>query len=306
MWIKLLGIGLATLLLAGCLGGAGTSTTGTLALHLGDSGAQEGDISSLALDVLTSHKIDPDEVAKVLVTIEAIEIKGSGGWHRLDTTSERVDLMDLLFQPIVLVEESLTADTYTQLRLILDGADDHEIWFNGQDSDEPTRIEPLKVPSGKLQLKNVQFDIRANALTALVLDVNTHYIVERGNSGKGYILNPVQAIRVVPMSEFGTIELSWELPEAWTNDFFPLVLEVYKGELDVHDSDDWPDPVLTREWDTPVEFWALAIISPGTYTFVLTASDDDEAWMLFGIFEVEPDGNHSLTLTPPDSNESED
>ncbi len=301
MLIKLLGIGLATLLLAGCLGGAGTSTTGTLALHLGDSGAGQGEINSLALQALEDSDLELDEVDELWITFESIQVKPeNGGWDTVYTAEndgKSVDVMDLRGQSLLLGEGQVPPGTYTHVRVTTSSAEDaHRVVLAARPNDP----EPLKIPSNELKFQNVNIFVPGNGVTQLFLDVNPHYLILRGQSGKGYNLNPVQAIRLLPMSELGIVTLNWELP--WTEgESYSLSLAVFAGEPKDED-----DPFLTLDLEENATTVTLSGMSPGNYTFVLTAPDHDDSWKLYGTKTVEADGDHKLILDSPNSSDSDE
>ncbi|MCZ7584685.1 MAG: DUF4382 domain-containing protein [Deltaproteobacteria bacterium] len=83
-----------------------------------------------------------DDAEAVYVTVEAISIRGDGGWTDLSVEPERYNLLELQNNTsVTLANQVIKSGTYTELRLVLscDGDDAPEIVIDGES-------HALKVP----------------------------------------------------------------------------------------------------------------------------------------------------------------
>ncbi len=161
------------LLLSGCVSSDGT---GNFQIYLKD------------------QPIDIDNAEKILVTISEISVqKEEEGFLILweDSENPRVyDLLALREKTEMIVEITLIAGTYTQIRLVVDSG---EIVFSDEDR------SGMIVPSSEVKIP-VNFYIGDNDTTQITLDFEAEksiHVVSAGGSEQ-YILRPV--IRVENIS----------------------------------------------------------------------------------------------------------
>jgi subtilisin family serine protease len=155
--------------------------------------------------LLTDFPLDDEEVTKVLVTFNRIEIHGEEtGWFTAADYGPAGRTFDLLTLQDGRTDElgafDLAPGTYTQIRLIL--AEDNLIEVDDGSGPE---LRPLKVPSGEqtgIKLQG-EFIVAENGFTQVVLDFNAEKSVHQ--AGDKYMLHPV--IHIVSSESFPGIEI---------------------------------------------------------------------------------------------------
>lgn len=168
----------------------------------------------------------PGDYDEVNIFVERVEVnrqEGSEGWQVISEPNRVYNLLELVNGAYeVLGEEELETGTYRQIRLIVRQEGTHVV----EDGEE---VE-LTVPSGEqtgLKL-NVNAVIEADTRYVLMLDFDAdRSIVQRGNSGAGYLLKPV--IRASNLAITGTIS-GTATPEARAAAY--AILEAGTAEAD--------------------------------------------------------------------------
>lgn len=190
-------------LMAGCSGGGGSTTTGTLKLAITDK--------------------QSDDFAQVVVAVKEIRVVPAGLDNAADndpalpvlasfSTPLVIDVMQLQFVQQALGEIVLPAGSYSQVRLILEpnpnGQGQAPVNYLTLKSDPLTKI-PLKTPSGQQSGLKIlgPIEVKPSIINAVVIDFDPNTaIVERGNGD--YNLKPT-GIRMVQttevLSQFGSI-----------------------------------------------------------------------------------------------------
>ena len=145
-------------------------------------------------------------------SLARVEAKRDGRWEVMAEFSRddgQVNLMDLQFQAQLLDERIVPAGRYTEFRLVLDnshGVKNHVILADG------TEVE-LKVPSSTLMIKDIDMIVAEGTVKQLVIDIDLERFVRRGESGKGFIVNPAQTIRLLEKDDFGSLYLKVEISD---------------------------------------------------------------------------------------------
>lgn len=190
--------------LAGCSGGGGDATKGTLKLSITDR--------------------QSDNFGKVVIAIREIRVVPRGLEGAADndanlpvlvrfTTPKEIDVMTLRFMQEPLGEIALPAGNYSQIRLVLEpnpNGNRPPVNYLTLKSDVNETPIPLDTPSGQQSGLKVlgPVEVKAGIINAVMIDFDPNTaIVSRGNSG-GYNLKPT-GIRMVQMAnelpQFGSI-----------------------------------------------------------------------------------------------------
>ncbi len=152
----------AALALAGCGGGGSGSGSGTLSVSMADA--------------------PNPNVTAVNVTIDRVEANVNGNWTTITSVPQSFNLLDLVKNDKLLGSANLPAGHYTQVRFFPSSAT----------VTDNTGTYPVTIPSGvQSGVKvNVDYDINANQVTAILLDFNVNKsIVQQGNGQ--YTMQPV-------------------------------------------------------------------------------------------------------------------
>lgn len=203
---------LTALTAAGCGGGGGTSSgteSGQLTVLMADAPPDLGNVTEVnvtisRVEVLTSgagattQQVTPPSGSDTVPTdtdsggAAPNTATGSGGWKTVFQGSQTFNLLELANVEDVttlphLVDSSLTAGQYNQLRLIVDSG---SITVDGQ-------TYPLTIPSGaNTGLKSLPFTVYSKQNTVLLLDFDVAQSVRKTGDGQ-YVLTPV--IRLAPV-----------------------------------------------------------------------------------------------------------
>lgn len=195
------------LMLAGCVGGSSGNPTATVGLYIAGTGWDSfGDLAAQA------DAVDLTSIQSVWVSLARVEAKRDGRWEVMAEFSRddgQVNLMDLQFQAQLLDERIVPAGRYTEFRLVLDNSHEvknHVILADG------TEVE-LKVPSSTLMIKDIDMIVAEGTVKQLVIDIDLERFVRRGESGKGFIVNPAQTIRLLEKDDFGSLYLKVEISD---------------------------------------------------------------------------------------------
>jgi len=139
---------------------------------------------------LKDQPIDIDDAEQILVTISEISVqKEDEGFITLWSGEETYDLLKLRNQEEKIIDITLEAGTYTQIRLVVTAG---QIVISGESNE-------MVVPSSEVKIPLV-FYITADGATEILLDFEAEHsihVVSAGLSGQ-YILTPV--IRVESIS----------------------------------------------------------------------------------------------------------
>ena len=140
---------------------------------------------------LKDHPIDIDNAEQILVTISEISVqKEDEGFITLWSGEETYDLLKLRNQEEKIIDITLEAGTYTQIRLVVTAG---QIVIDGEPPHDMT------VPSSEVKIPLV-FNITEDGATEILLDFEAEHSIHVVNAGQSeqYILSPV--IRVENIS----------------------------------------------------------------------------------------------------------
>ncbi len=244
-WIALF---LAAFLFTGCLGGTGGSPTATVGLYMADTHGL----------MPLSAEADVSQIDEIWVTINRIEAKRDGHWEVIAKLSggAKVNLFDLQAQAQLLVEKSIPAGRYSEFRLVLneDAGANYVVLRDGTEA-------VLKVPSGKLQVKNVDIVVQADTVVELIFDINAAQFVARGENG--FIVNPAQVLKILDGDLLGSLDFRLELPR-----FILEELDGVLGDLTVGFSvrrNGVARPFAELVFENGILEFSLERLLPGTY-----------------------------------------
>lgn len=245
-WITLV---LAAAFLTGCLGGISASPTATMGLYVADTGE------------LMSQSMQDDglEFDQVWVTINSIEAKRNGQWEviaKLSGSGAKVDLLDLQAQAHLLLEKAIPAGHYSEFRLVLSekAGDSYVVFRDGTK-------EALKVPSGKLQIRNIDLVAQADTVVELIIDIDTSQFIVRGDNG--LIVNPARAIRMLEGGYLGSLDFRLELPGFILDELAGLINDLTVGFSVKRSGSERPFAELAFE--NGILKFSLDRLLPGTY-----------------------------------------
>jgi len=139
---------------------------------------------------LKDQPIDIDNAEEILVTISEISVqKEDEGFITLWSGEETYDLLKLRNQEEKIIDITLEAGTYTQIRLVVTAG---QIVIS-------SKSHEMKVPSSEVKIPLV-FNIMADGATEILLDFEAEHSIHVVNAGQSeqYILRPV--IRVESIS----------------------------------------------------------------------------------------------------------
>ncbi len=224
---------------------------------MADTGSSAQALATLGLEVLESD----GEIEAVWVTITGIHAKRDGEWEKLGNVSEeqqRINLMDLCFEPELLGAGRLPAGKYTEFRFQvrandeLGGTLNNYIVVNGE-------AVPLKIPSNEIK-PHINMDIVANTAVQLVFDVDHEQFVDRS---KGTITNPRKMLKFVGLleEEFGSITGTIKLPE-WVSAFLSIDVKVFRTGT--------AGPVWTTSLEDGALTFTIDALLQGEYTIEAT------------------------------------
>ena len=139
---------------------------------------------------LKDQPIDIDKAEEILVTISEISVqKEDEGFITLWSGEKTYDLLKLRNQEEKIIDITLEAGTYTQIRLVVT---EGQIVISGESHE-------MKVPSLEVKIPLV-FNIMEDGATEILLDFEAEHSIHVVNAGQSeqYILSPV--IRVENIS----------------------------------------------------------------------------------------------------------
>ena len=137
---------------------------------------------------LTDQPIDNAE--EILVTISEINVQKEGeGFITLwSSGTKEYDLLALQYQEALILDTTLEAGTYTQIRLVVASG---QIVINGQSSE-------MTIPSSEVKIP-VVFNIMDDDIVEIVLDFEAEHSIQVVNAGQSeeYILRPVIRVKSI-------------------------------------------------------------------------------------------------------------
>lgn len=279
-------------------GGGSTEVNGTLTLSLTDA-----------------PLVDEDNVTGVYISITGIEYHTSGdGWKSMGDFNTSVNPINLLDwqdgNSIKLGEFSLPAGKYTQMRFMLDAAEENEqpksntgcfIEFNNDTN------ETLYVPSGsQTGYKAIgNYDVPVNGEVNMTADFDVRKSIVVSGNGSHYKLKPT--IKLVVTNEAGSIKgtiSNLELNSTYVAYAYEYVDGV--STWDVNETND-PDPSDLADvrfenatTSTAVKdsgSYTLAFLSAGTYDLIVAQYDSNGDYVTFYIqTEVVVESNSVTTF----------
>ena len=191
------------------------------------------------------------------ISVQKVEANVDGKWVNVPVETTNVDLLNLADHDILLATGDVPTGNYGQVRVFVSSA-------TVTDSEG---VHTVKIPSGSqtgIKL-NVNYDIRRNDITTLLLDFNVDQSIVKTGNGK-YILKPV----------------------------IPAVVKVLSGTISgtVHDADGSLAPnthikavytagtkyavgtVVNTAWTGDEGHFKVWALLPGTYRLDLTRTKD--------------------------------
>lgn len=272
---------LVVLVYIGCGGGSSSSNTGTLSLSLADA-----------------PLVDEENVTGVYITISAIEYHTEErGWETLDEFNTSVNPINLLEwqggKSIWLGDFQLPAGKYTQMRFLLDAAEEKE----RPKSNTGCFIEiddvnhTLYVPSGsETGFKAVgNYVVPVNGDVNITADFNVRKSIVKSGNGSYYKLKPT--IKLVANNEAGTIRGT--LGNLDSNSTYVVYAYEYINGSSTWDSNETNDPDPSDGVDerfgnavtsSPVgEYGAytLAYLAAGTYDLIVAKYDGNGEYVTY-------------------------
>lgn len=238
-----------SLLFTGCGGGSSS----------GDGSAGTGSVSGRGTLVVTMADAPPaPAVTAVHVTIDRVEAHMNGEWTPIPMTPVTLNLLDLTRVETVLGSASLPAGRYNQVRFfpsqttVTDAEGTHEVTIP---SAEQTGIKV-----------NVDYEIRPDEITTVLLDFNVHKSLHRQGNGKYHMQPVVPAVVKVLSGTITGMVTSGVAPGG------PLPAAVVAAVYEAGESYPVGTEVNTgvAVADGTFKIWALL---PGTYTLNVTYTD---------------------------------
>lgn len=256
------------ILLAGCSGGGGGASNGTLSLAVMDAPV--------------------DNVAQVWVEFTGVSLKPQGDGPAIDinfATPIKVDLLALNANnsKTLLDSQTVPAGAYNWLELHVNASLDGKL-----DSYAVTQTGgnvEIEVPSGSLRLVS-GLTITANQETSFLIDWDLHMGLTAPVGQPGLFLRP--ALRVIDMTQFGTLKgtvaAALVTATGCTGDVnldTGNAVYIYAGLNITPDDIDGiaPDPVATAavKQDAMGNYVYETLLSPGDYTVAFTCQANNDA-----------------------------
>ena len=230
---------------------------------MADTGSSVESLSALELEGLEKD----GEIEEVWVTITGIHAKRDGKWQKLGDVSkeqQRINLMDLHFQPELLGEGRLPAGTYTEFRFQVEANDEDNGILNNFIVVDGEEV-PLKIPSNEIK-PHINMDIAEGAVVQLVFDVDHEQFVDRS---KGSITNPRKMLKFVGLLEkhYGSITGKIELPEG-VSDILSIDVRLLRTGMD--------EPVWVASLEENVVTFKVDHLLAGEYKLEATLKFSDK------------------------------
>jgi len=273
----------------------------------GSGGSSSSDGSGiLSLSLTDAPLVDDGSVTGVYITITGIEYHtDEGGWQRMEEFNTSVNPINLLElqegKSISLGDFRLPAGTYTQMRFLLDAAEEKERPKSntGCFIEIDDKNETLYVPSGsQTGFKAVgNYVVPEHGIVKITADFNVRKSIVASGNGKFYKLKPT--IKLVLTDVAGTI--NGTVSNLDVNSSY--VVYAYKyidgvSTWDINETDD-PDPSDAADIRFPNAVasspvgadgsYTLAYLVPGDYDLALAKYDvngDYETYYLEGNITV--------------------
>ncbi len=244
---------------------------------------------------LTDAPIDGANVGALFLSVTRIEMKGSGDWITVKEfdTPLSIDILDYQNgNSFFVTEELLTADTYTEVRLILNATEDGGAPKSNPDCylllKDGTKKE-LFVPSGAQSGYKVKgaFTLPPDGTVAVTLDFDARKsIISAGNSGR-MLLKPT--VRLVANQEAALLEGNFAEHSAYSK------VVVYAYEKGTFSNSEAAEPasgetrfknaISSALVNNEGEF-TLAFMTAGEYDLVFAAHNTDGEFVdLLGKYE---------------------
>ena len=281
-WNKTLlaGVGiLAVIVFLGC-GGSSSSKTGTLSLSLADA--------PLA---------DEANVTGVYITIAGIEYHTTaGGWKTMEEFNSSVNPINLLDwqdgKSISLGDFRLPAGKYTQIRFLLDAAEEQQMPKSntGCFIEINDVNETLYVPSGsQTGYKAIgNYEVPINGQVRMTADFNVRKSIVRSGNDSYYKLKPT--IKLVVTDEAGQIDGTVSNLDA--NSSYVIYAYEYTDGTTTWNSDETVDPAsgevrfanaVTSSKVKDGGAYTLAFLAAGTYDLIIAKYDGNGNYVTFYI-----------------------
>ena len=232
---------------------------------------------------LTDAPVDGSQVDALFLSITKIELKGSSGWTTLKEFSTPLSIDILDYQngnSFFVTEETLKADTYTEVRLIVQAA---EAGSSPQTNPgcflqmkDGTRKE-LFVPSGGQSGYKVKgaFTLPPDGTVAVTLDFDARKSVVATGNGR-YLLKPT--VRLIANQDAALIEGKFAEHSAYAK---TVVYAYAKGTFDINEAETpasgetrFSNAITSTALDASGNF-KLAFLEPGDYELVFAAHAAD-------------------------------
>jgi hypothetical protein len=271
---------LAVVVFLGCGGSSSSSKTGTLSLSLADA--------PLA---------DEANVTGVYITIAGIEYHTAvGGWKTMNEFNASINPINLLDwqdgKSIALGDFRLPAGKYTQMRFILDAAEEQQMPKSntGCFIEINDVNETLYVPSGsQTGYKAIgNYEVPINGRVKMTADFNVRKSIVRSGDGSYYKLKPT--IKLVVTDEAGQIKGTISNLDA--NNSYVIYAYEYTDGATTWSSDETIEPApsevrfanaVTSSKVKDGGAYTLAFLAAGTYDLIIAKYDGNGNYVTFYI-----------------------
>jgi hypothetical protein len=242
---------------------------------------------------LTDSPIDAANVKAVVLTVNRVDLKGSGGWQRMELdTPVILNILDYQNGNAYFVtEETISAGTYNEVRLILDAPTE------GQPVNNPgcyieyldDTKQALFIPSGASSGYKVKgsFTLPADGTVAVTLDFDVRQSIVEAGASEIFLLKPT--VRMVANEDAALIEGNFAEHAAYNK----VVVYAYeKGTFNVSEADEPAEGevrfsnAVTSSAVMETGDYTLAFLQSGEYDLVLVAYNEEGEFVeLIGKYE---------------------
>ena len=241
---------------------------------------------TLSLSLTDAPLVDEDNVTGVYISITGIEYHTQGGWKTMGDFNTSINPINLLQwqdgKSISLGDFQLPAGKYTQMRFMLDAAEENEKpksntgCFIGFDNDTN---QTLYVPSGsQTGYKAIgNYDVPVNGEVNMTADFDVRKSIVKSGDGSYYKLKPT--IKLVVTNEAGSIKGTVSNLEI--NSTYVVYAYEYENATSTWDEDETNDPDPSDAADIRFQnatsstivkdggAYTLAFLAAGTYDLVI-------------------------------------
>ena len=279
----------------------------------GSGGSSEVN-GTLSLSLTDAPLVDEDNVTGVYVSITGIEYHtAQGGWNTMGDFNTSINPINLLEwqdgKSISLGDFQLPAGKYTQMRFMLDAAEENEkpksntgcfIEFSNDTN------ETLYVPSGsQTGYKAIgNYDVPLNGTVNMTADFDVRKSVIKSGNGSYYKLKPT--IKLVVTDEAGSIKGTITNQEL--NNTYVIYAYEYENNVTTWDVNETNDPDPSDAADIRFEnattsaivkdggSYTLSFLAAGSYDLIIAKYDSNGDYVTYYI-QTEVDVQSSTVTT---------